>query len=225
MKKLILPIVIGVVMFAAAFGGAFYMFHYWQNYSDEKAARVADEGLTALKEQGRIAVFSARLMAVMAVKQAGDGQGGEGSGAAPNFVIIPGTVRYDLDLRNANSKDAIWDKEAGTLTVTIPKLVLAEPVFDQDGMRRYNGESWTKPGDAGTVLKGARKQALGQLLQQARDDAPMGMARDAARKLVERAFSSRLHEAEVKVKLTIRFADEKKHEDHDGGDHAAGQEE
>jgi len=224
MKKLVIPIVIGVVMFAAAFGGAFYMFHYWQNYSDEKAARVADEGLTALKEQGRVAVFSARLMAVMAVKQVGEGQVGEG-GSAPNFVIIPGTVRYDLDLRNAKSKDAVWDKEEGTLTVTIPKLVLAEPVFDQDGIRRFNGENWTKAGDAGAVLKNVRKQALGQLLQQARDDAPMGMARDAARKLVERAFATRLRDAEVKTKLIIRFADEKKHEDHDGGDHAAGQEE
>ncbi len=221
MKKLVIPIVIGIVMFAAAFGGAFYMFHYWQNYSDEKAARVADEGLAALKEQGRIAVFSSRLMAVMAVKQGNPDE----SGGVPNFVIIPGTVRYDLDMRNTKPKDAVWDKEAGTLTVTIPALVLAEPVFDQDGIRRFNGESWTKAGDAGAVLKNVRKQALGQLLQQARDDAPMGMARDAARKLVERAFATRLRDAEVKTKLIIRFADEKKHEDHDSGGHAAGQEE
>lgn len=228
MKKLILPIVIGAVMFAAAFGGAFYLFRYWQGYAGQKAEAAAEDGLRALQEQGRTAVFSARLMAVLAVQKDGATDGasaGEGAASsAPQFVIIPGTVRYDLDLRGAKSTDISWDKEAATLKVKVPSLILDEPVFDKGGIRRYRDGRWTIPADPSTTLESARKQALGQLLEQARDEAPMTMARDAARKLVERAFNTYLKEDGVKAQVMVRFADEKS-EDHGGSDHAAGQEE
>lgn len=140
---------------------------------------------------------------------------GEGAHAAPAPVlggaiaIVPATVRYELDFKALRKQDVVWDEEAHVLKVTVPALSIAEPEIDVANIRQIGGAA---PEDA------VRRGALGPLLEQARDDAALGQARETARGMVERAFAMPLLvEGLKKAKVIVRFADEPADEDEEEG--------
>lgn len=225
MKKLIVPILIGVLMFAAAFGGAFSYYRYKESRANTAAKDLAEQTLRDLQGEGRTPALTARLVAVVPATAAATGGDGEGVNMATtpsSLLAVPGVVRYDLDLRDARTKDIVWDAEKRSLRIRIPALMLSEPQIDGSSIRALSGTAWVP---VQTALAGdTRKAALGQLLSQAREDAALGLARDTARKTVERAFAAKLHEAGEKASVEVRFADEKS-DDQAGGQAATAPEE
>lgn len=225
MKKLIVPILVGVLMFAAAFGGAFY---YYRTKDERAAAAIrslAEETLGDLQGTGHTPAMTARLLVVVPATSAAAGAGAESADATagtPTLLAIPATVRYDLDLRDAQAKDIAWDAKKRRLRIKVPALRLSEPQIETDGIRALSGTTWVPVHRA--LESGTRKAALGQLLSQAREDGPLGFARDTARKTVERAFTTTLREAEEKALVEVRFADEKS-DDHGGRKRTAAPEE
>lgn len=227
MKKLVVPILVGVLMFAAAFGGAFSYYRYREARATTAARDLAAEVLRSLQGEGRTPALTARLMAVVSTTATADSadKGAEDATklrAPSSLLAVPGVVRYDLDLRDARTKDIAWDAEKRSLRIRVPALTLSEPQIDSGGIRALSGAQWVP---VHTALDGdTRKAAFGQLLSQAREDSALGLARDAARKTVERAFATKLREAGEKASVEIRFADEKS-DDHGGGQAAAALEE
>lgn len=254
MKKLIVPILIGLVMFGAAFGGAFYFFRSEKAKEEAAIKSVTETVLAALQKQGKVAVYTARLAAVAAPEsgaapepeaEAKHEQAPEpDTHAAPKpapakeaaapaeheaaplhapaaahgfggvIAIVPATVRYELDFKAIRKQDVVWDEEAKVLKVTLPALGITEPEIDGANIRQIGGSA---PEAA------VRKGALGLLLEQAREDAALGQARETARLMIERAFSMpMLVEGVKKAKVVVRFADEPEdEEDEDAGGSAA----
>lgn len=66
MKKLIVPIIIGLVMFGAAFGGAFYFFRSDKARQEAAIKSVTATVLEALQKQGKAVVYTGRVVAVAA---------------------------------------------------------------------------------------------------------------------------------------------------------------
>ncbi|HEX5535657.1 MAG TPA: DUF4230 domain-containing protein [Sphingobium sp.] len=221
-RKLIVPLLVGIMMFAAAFGGAFYVYRYREARAAGLTKDAATTALRSLQGQGRVTLFSARLAAVLTPART-EGEAGAGG---PLMVLVPGTVRYDMDLRDASPRDIVWDVEEKTLAVKLPPLILSEPDIEIAGARLFEAGTWMALPNAGSWLTaGTRKAAQTQLLQQARDDLPMRNAREAGRKAVERAITERLREEGARATLIVRFADEPRNASEGGGKYGAEPEE
>lgn len=221
MKKLIGLLILGLVLFGAAFGGAYY---YQQQVNEKMAGEVqtvAVASLTGLKEQAKLTPFVARFVAVVTSKHERFGL------TAERTMIMPGLVRYEIDLKALKQRDITWDAQAKVLNVIVPPIQVAGPEVELDGIREYGaGGILTALTDVEEVLDDAnRRRAQDQLLRQARAEVPMQLARDAARSAIERSFTMPLRAAGITAAVKAKFADENEegavHGDGEEADHAA----
>jgi len=165
---------------------------------------VATASLQAVREQAVLVPFAARFVAVVTSEQHRFGF------SAKKTLIMPGMVRYELDLAALRQRDLAWDAVTRTLTVTLPSLRVSAPAVDLRAIQTYGeGGVLMALTDAGNMLDAANKQA-GQveLVRQARDPLPMRLARDAARRAIERSFAMPLRAAGINATVTARFADD-----------------
>ena len=158
--------------------------------------------LKGVQEQNILVPFTARYVAVVTSKQERLGL------AAQKTLIMPGTVRYELDLASLREDDLDWQPDTATLTITLPPLRLAGPDIDIDGIREYrDGELLLLLTNAEDRLDDAnRAAAQTELLAQARGPVPLGLARNAAIRAVEQSFVMPLRAAGLDAKVTARFA-------------------
>ncbi|WP_380878674.1 hypothetical protein ACFB49_18050 [Sphingomonas sp. DBB INV C78] len=165
---------------------------------------IAVASLDSMREQNRLTVFAARYVAVVTSTQSRFGL------SAKKTLIMPGNVRYEVDLAALDLKDVRWDAAAKRLSVTLPPPILAGPEVDMAAIREYDGGGMLMAlSDAETALDAAnRKAGQAELLRQARGELPMRLARDAARRAVERNFAMPLKAAGLDASVAVRFADE-----------------
>lgn len=176
----------------------------WREWRDGPAPEtVVAASLQGLKEQNVLVPFTARYVAVVTSKQQRLGL------AAQKTLIMPGTVRYELDLAALDQRDLDWQAQTSTLTVTLPPLRLAGPEIDIDGIREYrDGELLMLLTSAEERLDEANKAAaLTELLAQARGPVPLRLARTAAIRAVEQSFAMPLRAAGIEARVVARFAD------------------
>ncbi len=124
-------------------------------FTPDDPETVAAASLEGLREQNVLVPFTARYVAVVTSRQEQLGL------AAQKTLIMPGTVRYELDLASLGEEDLAWDAESGTLTVTLPPLRLAGPEIDLAGIReasRTGGRRGADAAGAGCGGTGHRKQ-------------------------------------------------------------------
>jgi hypothetical protein len=147
--------------------------------------------------------FTARYVAVVTSTQSRMGL------SAKKTLIMPGTVRYELDLGKLKQSDLDWNSATNALTVTLPPLRLAGPEIDIDAISEYrDGEILLTLTDAERTLDAAnRKRAQEELIAQAKGATPMRLAQGAARTAVEQSFAMPLKAAGIDAKVTARFAD------------------
>ncbi|MBS0504901.1 MAG: DUF4230 domain-containing protein [Proteobacteria bacterium] len=157
-----------------------------------------------MREQNRLSAFAASFVAVVTSEQSRLGL------SARKTLIMPGTVRYDVDLGKLGPEDVRWDAGRKTLTVTLPPVELDGPNVDLNAVRQYDGGGLLmRFTNAGEVLDAAnRKAAQAELLRQARSPTPMRIAREATRKAVERNFALPLKAAGLDARVEVRFPDE-----------------
>jgi hypothetical protein len=169
---------------------------------DPDPQTIVSASLQGLREQNRLVPFAARFVAVVTSEQRRFGL------SATKTLIMPGMVRYEVDLGRLQQRDLAWDAAASTLTITLPPIELAGPEVDLTAIREY---------DAGGVLMAltdvearldTANRARGQaaLVAQAREAAPMRLAQDAARSAVERSFAMPLRAAGIQARVVARFA-------------------
>ena len=107
-----------VAVLAAALFLGWRAWQDWQRGYDPQTVVAAS--LQGLQEQNVLVPFTARYVAVVTSTQARLGL------EAKKTLIMPGTVRYELDLAKLRQSDLDWDAATSSLTVTLPPLRLAQ---------------------------------------------------------------------------------------------------
>lgn len=187
-------------LLALAAWWAFSAYRDWQRGYDPETVVAAS--LQGLQEQNILVPFTARYVAVVTSTQSRLGL------SAKKTLIMPGTVRYELDLGKLKQADLDWDAATNALVITLPPLRLAGPEIDIDAISEFrDGEILMALTDAERTLDAAnRKRAQEELIKQAKGTTPMRLAQGAARTAVEQSFAMPLKAAGIDAKVTARFA-------------------
>jgi hypothetical protein len=200
MSRGVFRIAIVAVLAAALFLG-WRAWDGWQKSYDPETVVAAS--LQGLQEQNILVPFTARYVAVVTSTQSRMGL------SAKKTLIMPGTVRYEVDLGKLRQSDLDWDAATNALTVTLPPLRLAGPEIDIDAISEFrDGAILLTLTDAEQTLDAAnRKAAQDELIKQAKGATPMRLAQGAARTAIEQSFAMPLKAAGIDAKVTARFAE------------------
>lgn len=201
-----LPLLIGGIVVALllglALGGAGLVDRLFGG-PDPRA--IATSSLQSMRAQNRLVVFVARYVSVTSARQSQLGLSTE------RTLILPGDVRYELDLSKLSQDDVRWDRGSNTLAVRLPDVEIAGPDVDLSHAREYGSggllAAFTNSEDR--LDQANRAKAVADLRNQAKGETPMRLAREAARQAVERSFAMPLKAAGFEdAKVVARFADE-----------------
>jgi hypothetical protein len=168
---------------------------------------IASASLESMRAQNRLIAFVARYVSVTSSKQSRLG----GLVTSERTLVLPGDVRYELDLSKLEPDDVSWDSSHSTLRVRLPELEIAGPDVDLGAAREYGaGGVLSALTNANETLDQAnRAAAVADLRKQAQAEVPMRLARQAARQAVERSFAMPLQAAGFKdAKVVARFPTE-----------------
>jgi hypothetical protein len=174
-------------------------------FGGPNAETIASASLQSMRAQNRLIAFVARYVSVTTSTTSRFGL------AAKRTLILPGDVRYELDLSKLQPKDVSWDASSHTLQVRLPELEIAGPDVDLSGAQEYGeGGILTALTNADESLDQAnRAKAVSDLRKQASAGVPMRLAHEAARQAVERSFAMPLVAAGFKdAKVVARFPTE-----------------
>lgn len=187
------------------FGGFWIAGHYVRGqFAPADPVTIASASLQGLREQNRLSAFAARFVSVTTSTQSQFGL------STQKTLIMPGMVRYEVDLARLRDRDVAWDARSRTLAVTLPPVEIDGPQIDLTQIREYgSGGILSTLTDADARLDSAnRKAGQAELVRQAREPMPIGLARDATRRAVERSFAMPLRAAGIDAAVKVRFADE-----------------
>ena len=166
---------------------------------------IASASLQSMRAQNRLIAFVARYVSVTTSTTSRFGL------SARRTLILPGDVRYELDLAKLEAKDVSWDDSTHTLSVRLPEVEVAGPEVDLSAAQEYGaGGVLAALTNADQSLDQAnRASAVADLRKQASAPVPMRLARQAARQAVERSFAMPLVAAGFKdVRVVARFPTE-----------------
>lgn len=172
---------------------------------------IASASLESMRAQNRLTAFVARYVSVTTSTVDRFGF------SVKRTLILPGDVRYELDLAKLQPDDVTWDASTHSLNVRLPEVEIAGPDVDLAGAQEYGaGGVLSALTNADQQLDQAnRAQAIADLRKQASAEMPMRLARTAARAAVERSFAMPLLAAGFEdAKVVARFPT-------DGGDEAS----
>jgi len=194
----------GAVGLALLIGGFFVLRSYLVSKFAPDPETIVSSTLQGMREQNRLSTFVASYVAVVTSEQSRLGL------TARKTLIMPGTVRYEVDLGKLGPQSLSWDAGARELTVTLSPIEIAGPQVDLSAVREYDGGGLLmRLTNAGERLDAAnRKAAQNELLRQARAPTPMRIAREATRRAVERNFALPLRAAGLDAHVAVRFPDE-----------------
>jgi hypothetical protein len=164
---------------------------------------VATAALLSIRDQGRLVPFSARFVSVASASETHLGL------TARKTLIMPGTVRYGVDLARLRRSSLAWDEASRTLTVTLPPLELSGPEIDLNQVQESSegGLVMALAGSEKTLDRANRQTAQDELMRQAREPGPMQAARGAAMRDVARAFALPLRAGGIEASVAVRFVD------------------
>jgi len=168
---------------------------------------IATSSLESMRAQNRLITFVARYVSVVSSEQQRLG----GLVSTERTLILPGNVRYEVDLSKLQADDVRWDAGSQVLNVTIPDIEIAGPEVDLGAAREYgSGGVLATLTNAETQLDETnRARAVADLRKQAQAEVPMRLARDSARQAIERSFSMPLKAAGFdNARVVARFASE-----------------
>jgi hypothetical protein len=200
--RFILPALIAGLVIGAVLVGSLRVSEWFGGGPDPES--IATASLQSMKEQARLTAFEARFVAVVTSSQSRFGL------TAQKTLIMPGSVRYEVDLARLGQGDLAWDEKRSTLDITLPGLEISRPEIHMNEVREYGGGGVLAAlTDAESKLDQANRNAgQAELVRQAKQPMPLRLARDAARRAVERSFAMPLKAAGLDAKVSVRFNDE-----------------
>jgi hypothetical protein len=160
-----------------------------------------------MRAQNRLVPFVARYVSVVSSRQERLG----GLVSSERTLVLPGDVRYELDLAQLGPEDVAWDASSSTLAITLPEIEIAGPEVDLAAAREYGeGGVLSAVTDANESLdRNNRARAVADLRKQAAGGVPMRLAREAGRQAVERSFALPLQAAGFdKARVIARYRTE-----------------
>jgi len=208
-RRLNKPVLVVAVVVALVLG---LLLGTWTGIADRifggpNPKTIATASLESMRAQNRLTVFAARYVSVVTSQEQKLG----GLFSTQRTLILPGDVRYEVDLSKLQPKDVSWDKPTGTLRVQLPEIDVAGPDVDINSVKEYGGGGVLSAlTNASQQLDQAnRDRAVQDLRKQATAAVPMQLARQAARAAIERSFAMPLLAAGFKdVKVVARFPTE-----------------
>lgn len=201
-----LPLLIGAVVIALliglALGGAGVVGRLFGGPDPEA---IATSSLESMRAQNRLVPFVARYVSVANATQSRLGL------STQRTLVLPGTVRYEVDLAKLEQDDVAWDESSQTLRVRLPDIEIAGPEVDLTQAREYGSggllATFTNAEDR--LDQANRAKAVADLRNQAKAEVPMRLAREAARSAVERSFAMPLRAAGFgEARVIARFGSE-----------------
>ncbi|WBO21634.1 DUF4230 domain-containing protein [Sphingomonas abietis] len=204
--KTVLKVLLGMVLaFVLIAGGAALLGkrafdHFWSPDPES----VASASLQGLQAQSRLTALVASYVAVVTSTQHRFGL------SAQRTLIMPGRVRYEVDLSQMKPGDLVWHKDSHMLDVTLPPLMIEGPEIDPARMKAYDGGGLLlKLTDSGEALDQTNQQAARvELIRQAREPSPVAIAKQAARQAVAQSFALPLKAAGMDPNVRVRFQGE-----------------
>ena len=152
--------------------------------------------------QNRLVTFVARYVSVTSSEVSRFGF------SAERTLILPGDVRYEVDLAKLQPEDVRWDAGSNALSVRIPEIEVAGPEVDLSAAREYGSRRARRSDNSGDRLGPGEPRRLSRICKQA-CRVPMRLARNAARQAIERSFAMPLQAAGfANAKVVARFAAE-----------------
>lgn len=204
-RRLNKPVIIAAVLLALVLGVALGMASgIADSIFGPNPKTIASASLESMRAQNRLTVFAARYVSVVSSQQQRFG----GLVSSERTLILPGDVRYELDLSKLQNGDVSWDGNAHTLSVKLPEIEIAGPDVDLNSVKEYGGGGVLSAlTNANQQLDSAnRAKAVSDLRRQAQGQVPMQLARQSARAAVERSFAMPLVAAGFKdAKVVARF--------------------
>jgi len=174
-------------------------------FGGPSAKTIATSSLESMRAQNRLIAFVARYVSVTTTETNRFGF------SAKRTLILPGDVRYELDLSKLQPNDVKWDGSTKTLRVQLPEIEIAGPDVDLASAQEYGeGGVLSALTDANQQLDSSnRAKAVADLRKQAQGPVQMRLAHQAARAAIERSFAMPLLAAGFKdVKVVARFPTE-----------------
>ncbi|MFT8737086.1 MAG: DUF4230 domain-containing protein [Zymomonas mobilis] len=186
-----------IILFAIRLGTR----NFLDFYSRPSLETVTSSSLQSIREENRLTVFMARYVAVSTSSEQHFGF------SARKTLIMPGNVRYEVNLAALSPHDLKWDNDRHLLTVSLPPIEISQPEVDMASLREYDsGGMLMALTDAEQQLDSAnRKAAIEDLSRQARNNLSMKLANEAACRAVERAFLMPLKSAGLTANVEVRF--------------------
>jgi len=166
---------------------------------------IATASLESMRAQNRLIAFVARYVSVTTSETTRLGF------SAKRTLILPGDVRYELDLSKLQPRDVTWNASTKTLRVQLPEVEIAGPDVDLAAAQEYGeGGVLSALTDANQQLDSAnRAKAVSDLRKQAQGPVQMRLAHQAARAAIERSFAMPLVAAGIRdAKVVARFPTE-----------------
>jgi hypothetical protein len=197
--QLLLP-ALGLLLLGAALG---YAVRTVPSPPPPDPEELAVAALLSVRDQGRLVPFSARFVSVASASESHLGL------TARKTLIMPGTVRYGVDLTRLRRSSLAWDGRSRTLSVTLPPLELSGPEIDLNQVQESSegGFVMALAGSEAGLDRANRQAAQDELMRQARAPAPMSQARQAAMREVARSFALPMRAAGIEASVAIRFVD------------------
>jgi hypothetical protein len=202
-KAVAIAAIIAALLVGLVIGGALGAFERF--FGGGSPQTIATASLQSMRAQNRLNVFAARYVSVTSSRTSRFGL------TAERTLILPGDVRYEVDLAKLQPNDVQWDGGSNTLRVRIPDIEIAGPEVDLTAAREYGaGRILSAFTNSETALDQAnRAAAVADLRKQAGAETPMRLAREAARAAIARSFALPLQAAgHDDVKVVARFATE-----------------
>jgi len=166
---------------------------------------IASASLESMRAQNRLIAFVARYVSVTTSETSKFGF------SSKRTLILPGDVRYELDLSKLQPGDVSWDAGTKTLKVKLPEIEIAGPDVDLAAAQEYGeGGVLSALTNSNQQLDSAnRAKAVADLRKQAQGATQMRLAHQAARAAIERSFAMPLVAAGFKdAKVVARFPTE-----------------
>ncbi|WP_417622990.1 DUF4230 domain-containing protein [Parasphingorhabdus sp.] len=200
-RRLWVPFAVSGVILILLGALAWLLFSRVEKSISPDPVSIANASLTNLQEQNRLTVFSASYNATVTTTLNKLGL------SARKTLIMPGTVRYELDMAKLEADDVRWDARDNIFYVEMPAIETARPEVHVEQIQTYDdGGLLMALTDAEMILDQAnRKKAVEQLTKQAQNPVQMRLAREAARRAVRHNFAIPLQAAGVEAKIDAFF--------------------
>ncbi len=196
--KTVLTLLAGLVI------GALAVWFVGRDGKPADAQSVAAASLDTIRAQNRLTVFAGRFTVAVTTRVSKLGL------SAEKTLIVPATVRYDIDYSKLGPDDVTWDTAAREMTVRLPDIEIDEPQVDMANIREYGGGTILMAlGNAEEVIDAANRTKIRTaVIKEADTPLLRELARRSARSAVERGIALPLKAAGIDARVIVRFPDE-----------------